>query len=664
MSKSSVAVTFVLFIILILVGLSGFGFAQTASGNNSTVEGNPSIDAFISDDTIRPGEEKELAVQLRNNGFVSENGPDAFETEVQTARNVVVSFDAGSDIDIRTGQIALSDISPGETVRTSVSISTKQEIEGTVDISVDTSYTYTNEITYNTTNDNRLDDSERETTETDNISLNAIDTARFSAESSGSGIPIGETGVVTIGVENIGSEDVTDASLSLQSSSSLVSFGQNQRVSVQIGDLDESEEKDFDLTVGFSESASRTDYNIQSTMSYIDESGQQRTANVQDLSLEPEQDTEIRFVDSETQAIVGGSGETEISLENEGQYDIYDATVRVSSDSSAISFGGSSGVTVVDVGEWDEDDDISFDVSTDISEDASVESYSISTRVIYQNRDDVENTESVNGVNLVPQSEQDVTTSIEGSDVAEGEEGIVSIRVENNGPKMIEETKISVSGSESVSFLQSSRNIGTIDEDESKISDIPVELPKGIDSTSQNIDITVGYDYDGSNGREVIQNLSSIEVQENKNLFNINAENNNIEQGQQRTVQVNIENSMTRSISNIDAEFSSSDPLSISQDTAFIESLESDEEGVINITVQASSGAIPNTYPLEVDFEYQDSDGTSKLSEVYSFPVEVSEAEDSSGGSPVVPLVGVLVLVVGISAIVYRFRNEIRQAIQ
>lgn len=664
MKKYSTAILLSLLTLLVLVGISGFGFAQTTSGNNSTVEGSPSIDAFISDDNIRPGEEKVLTVQLRNDGFISENGPDKFETEVQTAREVVVSFDAGSDLDIRTGQVALSDIPPGQTVQTSVSVSSSQNIDGVTDISVDTSYTHTEEITYNITNDERLDDSETETTETDDVTLNTIDTARFSATSSGSGIPIGETGITTVEVENIGTEDVTDATLSLQSPSSDVSFGQSQSNSIQIGDLDESEDERFDITVRFSETASRSNYDVQSTMSYRNENGQQRTADVQDLSLRPEQDTEVRFVDSETSAIVGGSGETEISLENEGPYDMSDTTVRISSNSGSVSFGGRSGVTVIDVGEWEEDDVIDFNVSTDVSDDGSIEPYSVSTTVVYQNRDNIQNTEDVNGVNLIPQSEQNVTTNVESSDITEGEEGTVSITVNNNGPKIIEETKISASGDESISFLQSSRNIGKIDVDESKTADLPVESPKGLDSSTQNVDITVEYDYDGSSGRESIQNLSSVEVQENKNLFDISADDNNIEQGEQKVVQINVENSMSRSISDIDAEFSSSDPLSISQDTAFIESLSSNEEDTINISVQANSGAIPNTYPLEVDFEYQDSDGTSKLSEVYSVPVEVSEAEDSSGGTPIVPLVGGLGLVIGISVLVYRFRKEIREKIR
>lgn len=646
-----------------LVGLPEFGSAQT-SGTNSTVEGSPNINAFISDDTIRAGEQKVLSVRLRNSGSISENGPDRFETEVQTAREVVVSFDAGNDLDIRTGKVAIRDIPPGQTVQTSVSVSAKQDIDGATDVSVDTSYNYTDEITYNTTNDERLDDSETETTETDDVTLNAIDTARFSATSPSSDIPIGETGITTVEVENTGTEDVTDATLSLQSPSSAVSFGQSQTNSVQIGNLDESEDEKFDLTVRFSETAARTNYDIESTMNYRNENGQQRTADVQDLSLRPERDMEIRFVDSETSAIVGGSGETKISLENEGPYDIYDSTIRISSNSGPISFGGRSGTTVIDVGEWEEDDVIDFNVSTDVSDDGSIEPYSVSTTVVYQNRDNIQNTENVNGVNLIPQSEQNVTTSVESSDVTEGEEGTVSVTVNNNGPKMIEETKISASGDESISFLQDSRNIGKIDVGESKTTNLPVESPKGLDSSTQNVDLTVEYDYDGSGGRESVQNLSSIEVEENKNLFEISADDNNIEQGERRTVRINVENSMSRSISDIDAEFSSSDPLSISQDTAFIESLSSNEEDVINISVQADSGAIPNTYQLEVDFEYEDSDGTSKLSEVYSVPVEVSEAEDSSGGPPIVPLVGGLGLIVGLSALVYRFRSEIRETIQ
>lgn len=642
-----------------VIGFSGVGAAQ--SGNNSTVEGSPNIDAFISDNTIRPGEQKTFTVQLRNQGDLAENGPSTFEREVQEARNVVVSFESAPAVDIQTGQVAVRDLSKGQTVETQVSVSAAQDIDDEEDIHVDTSYTYTDVIVYNTTNNERVTDSEREITVTDDVEIRAIDTARFSATSvDDNDIPIGETGITSIEVENIGSEDVSDASLTLQSTSSDVTFGQSETTTVQIGELDDYDETTFDIPVRFAESASQTAYTIESTMTYRNENGQQRSADVQDFSLTPNQDMNIGFVNSSTNATVGGSGETNISLQNDGPYDIRDATVRISSNSGLVSFGGQSGMSVIDIGEWETDEIVNVTVSTDVSDDSSIEPYSVSTTVSYTNNDDIDNSETVNGVNVIPQSEQNVTTQIQSSDIAEGEEGTIAIRVSNNGPKTIDQTKVSATGSDSISFLQTSRNIGSIEDGESKIAEIPAESPSGLDSNTQNVDITVEYEYDGSDGRETVQNFSTIAVEENKNLFEISATNNTVSQGAQKTIQVTISNSMNQQISDIDAEFTTSDPLSLSQDTVFIDSLDSETNQTINLSVQSTANALPNTYSITVDFEYQDADGTTKLSDVYSIPVTVSEPDTESTGPPITILIVLSLFASGIFTIIYRFRDEIR----
>lgn len=641
-----------------LIGFSGIGSAQ--SGTNSTVEGNPNIDAFISDNSIRPGERKTFTIQLRNSGYISENGPESFESDVQTARDVVVSFESAPEVDIRTGQIAVRDLSKGQTVETQVLVSAAQDIDDEEDIHVDTSYTYTDSITYNTTNNERINTSESETTVTNDVEIMAVDTAQFSAESTGDTVPIGETGITSVEVENIGSEDVSDASLTLQSTSSDVTFGQSKSTTVQIGEIDDYEEKEFDLTVRFAESASRTEYTIEANMQYLNEDGQQRSADVQDFSLKPNQDANIKFVNSTTSATVGGSGETNISLENDGPYDIHEATVQISSTSGAISFGGQTGISVIDVGEWEANEVINFNVSTDVSDDGSIEPYSVSTTVSYENVDDIRNSENVSGVNLIPQSEQNITANIQSSDIAEGEEGTIAIQVSNNGPKTIDQTKISASGSDSISFLQASRNVGSIADNESKIAKIPAESPSNLDSKTQNVDITVTYEYDGSDGRETMEDLSTITVEENKNLFEISATNNTLVQGSQKTVQVTITNSMNKEISDISAEFSTSEPLSLSQDTAFIDSLDSGTNRTINISVQSTSDALPNAYAVNVDFEYQDADGTSKLSDVYSIPVTISEPETNSNGLPITILVILGLFAAALLTIVYRFRDELK----
>jgi hypothetical protein len=80
--------------------------------------------------------------------------------------------------------------------------------------------------------------------------------------------------------------------------------------------------------------------------------------------------------------------------------------------------------------------------------------------------------------------------------------------------------------------------------------------------------------------------------------------------------------------------------------------LDPGESKTVRFSIGASGGALAKNYPVSVDFQYDEPDGDTKLSDTYRLAVAVEETEES--GPPLV-LVGALVLTVLVGgAILYR----------
>ena len=84
-------------------------------------------------------------------------------------------------------------------------------------------------------------------------------------------------------------------------------------------------------------------------------------------------------------------------------------------------------------------------------------------------------------------------------------------------------------------------------------------------------------------------------------------------------------------------------PISVEDDEAFIAGLEPGESETVAFSLGAGGNALAKDYPVSIDFQYDESDGDTKLSRTYELPVSV----EASGGdrSLSLPLVGAGLLV-------------------
>ncbi|MEF8782655.1 MAG: hypothetical protein V5A39_00650 [Haloarculaceae archaeon] len=106
-------------------------------------------------------------------------------------------------------------------------------------------------------------------------------------------------------------------------------------------------------------------------------------------------------------------------------------------------------------------------------------------------------------------------------------------------------------------------------------------------------------------------------------------------------------------VSNTNAKLFTSDPLSSSDDGAYLGSIEPGETVTAQFTVSASSDALPKQYDSAIEVRYEEPDGDTRFSGTLTVGIPVSESE--SGGFPVLPAAAVALLVLGgAGTVVYR----------
>jgi len=93
----------------------------------------------------------------------------------------------------------------------------------------------------------------------------------------------------------------------------------------------------------------------------------------------------------------------------------------------------------------------------------------------------------------------------------------------------------------------------------------------------------------------------------------------------------------------VSAQLFADSPISTTDKRAYVDSLAPGDTAELTFGI-AADGALPKAYPMSVDFEYENGDGETELSDTYSIAVQVSERESS--GLPIVEgLIGIGLLV-------------------
>jgi len=635
-----------------LVAAPAVGVAQQGTQPKSVV-GSPDLTATVSDNTVVAGSDTELTVTLSNSGQLDRGSVQApqLNSEVQTARSVSVDLKRdGAPVDVETGTRTLGALPNGETAQLPFRLSVREDAEpGTYELEAEVEYRYTSYISLGQGIRNT-----RSSTERYDIEIEVDDRARFEIVDTETDMRVGSAGTIDVTMENVGSETASDTNVALASQNADVTFGQSAEASRYVGEWEPGEVRTVSYQANTAPTAEQQQYSFTATANFEDSDGTPRQSSALSLGVTPQPEQDFSVVDIESTVAVGDTGSLTLTMENTGSIPVNDATVALESTSSDIVFG-QSGSTSGFVGDWapGEQRELTFDVTA--TDSAETRSYALRATVNYDDQDDDAGQSRPISLGLTPAPETGFTLSNVSNTLRVGDEGAIRGTITNDGETTVSDAVIQfTTENENVNPTEREYSIGNLQPGESTDFQFTVEINEGADAGPRQFSFVTEYRNQDGDQRASDELLTRQTVGRQLDTFAVEVVEGTVQNGGSAGMQVRVTNQKNETLTNIDAKLFDEDPITAADSTAFIDELGPGESETINFTVSAS-GASAKSYPLKLDFQYDDEEGDTQVSNTKRVPVQVTEQE-GGGGLPL-PLIGIgAALVIGIGAFI-RFRD-------
>lgn len=490
---------------------------------------------------------------------------------------------------------------------------------------------------------------------------------RLQVDAPDSTLTPGQTSELELQVSNDGR-----VSLGSPESRDAVTAARNVRVEVEgdgpieietsrqaIGTVTENEPRSVPIAVTVPETAEPGEYELDVELRYQYTSRMEPGAGVMNertrtvtRSVDVEVDDSARFeiTNTSTDAQIGDRGSMSATIENVGSQTASDVRLTLESTSQMLAVGsGSAESTRAGTLEPGENTTVSYDVAID--GDASVREFALDGTVQFTDPDGVRDVEEGLSAGVEPAEKQRFSFEDVESTLRVGEDGDIVGTVRNEGPSTANSVVVQFADeSPNVVPIESSVAVGTLEAGESGEFRLPIELTREAEAIPKNFDMAVAYRTE-ENERRAFEDIDlSADIEERRDEFLLDIEDRELEAGDSTLIDVAVTNNLDETVTDVEAKLFTDGPISSDDDEGYVESLDPGETTTVTFRVSAASDATPRTYPLQMDFRYDDASGTSKVSDTYRTSLVVTEAEEE--GFPWI-LVGAAVLVLLIVAAVY-----------
>jgi hypothetical protein len=378
------------------------------------------------------------------------------------------------------------------------------------------------------------------------------------------------------------------------------------------------------------------------------------------VTMTVSEEPEFEVVSEEANRIFAGdTGEFGFTIRNVGTEPAVDATVSLSTNTPGVFFGKRSSASPdssVYVASLGVNETETFSVNVGARDDVSPGSYPITARVNYEGESGIaaQSEPLQAGLQVRPERSfalRNVTTTDVRVDEPEAE---IRARLVNEGPAPARNVVARLQGMGGVTITNGETAVGDLGVGESAPVSFTVSVPDEATPGSRSFD--VGVEYENADGD--LRGLStplrrSLTVEPERELFEVVDTNTSVTPGATETLSVTVAYRGDEPVRNANVKLFTSDPLSSSDDGAYLGSMEPGETTTAQFTVSASSDALAKLYDSSVEVRYEEPDGDTRFSGTLTVGVPVSEAE--SGGFPLLPAVAVALLVLGgVGTVVYR----------
>lgn len=359
------------------------------------------------------------------------------------------------------------------------------------------------------------------------------------------------------------------------------------------------------------------------------------------------------------QLTAGGSDYFNFTVTNDGSQRARDISVQLSAQSPSVQFGSGSqpqSQTSVFIPALAPGETQTASVRVTTTDGSTAGQYPIQATVEYETPNGISGTSDPITVGGEVKGEQRFALTEVTSDLRVGTEGNVTATLVNRGPNTAKDAVINLqapaTGIEPQRTEFALDNLAAGSEETIRF---PVTVNDNADSGPYQFAYTVSYEDRNGNDQQSDTLNTRVQVAEQRDVFTVAAINSSLQVGSSGTIELRLTNNDDKTLRNINAKAFVDDPLSASSDEAFVPVLKPGESTTIVFELSAAGGAVAQPRPLEMDFQYEQPDGDTVLSDTYQVPVNLTPAAE--GGLPMTLIGGVIVIAVLITAVlIYRRR--------
>ncbi|GGN06317.1 hypothetical protein GCM10009021_01590 [Halarchaeum nitratireducens] len=355
----------------------------------------------------------------------------------------------------------------------------------------------------------------------------------------------------------------------------------------------------------------------------------------------------------------GDTGNLSFTIENTGTRTAHDASVRLSTQSDSLYFGSPTNAkaqTGLYVPTLEPGERTTVSAQVGAGPETAAGEYPVNAVVSYENQNGVtEQSDTLTtGVQVRPERSfelRDVST--ENFRVDENEARI-NATVVNTGPGDARNVAVMLGQTSTVTATNGESAVGDLAVGESAPVSFTVAIPASAEPGTNTFPFTVQYENADGDVRETDAPLrQSIAIGPERDPFTVTNVSTGVSPGGSDSVTVSVRYNGEKPVSATNAKLFVSDPISTSDDGAYLGAMTPGETKNATFTVSAGSGALVKEYAASVEVRYDDADGDTKYTDGLPIGIPVSP---SSGGLPVpLPVIVVAVLVVaGGAYVLYR----------
>jgi hypothetical protein len=598
---------------------------------------NPDLRTVTPEPNLQPGGINEIDFQLLND-------PDGPDDDTRTARNVRIDPRDTGRIDVETGELYVAELPEGDPADLTLKLNVPANLSsGTYRIPLALTYEYDNGAGSAT---------ERQVTRY--LSVRVESGPRFSVVDTESTATVDGQGTLTVTMRNVGDTAAHDSTLTLSTSSSDVSVGGSQSATRFVDRWGRNEDRTFVFEAAVGDTAAPGNYSLAATVDFEKPSGTVGESPTITVPLEAHPEMTFAVSDVESTLSIGGTDTVSGTITNTGPMTARNAVVQFESTETAQATGGGYAVGSLAPGE---SAPFVFRVAVDEAADAGPRQLGISTTYRNQEGDQLRSDVVDVRVSIGPNDPGFTFQNVE-STLRVGEQGTLEGTVVNTRETAVTNAVVTFPDpGPTVTPVEESVAIGSLEPGEATSFSFDVEVTSSADAGPRQFDLEVAY-RDSDNAARTSGDIpTQVDVAPGTPEFDVEPVDGSLSAGSGGEFEVTVTNNREFTVSDVSAKIYTDSPLSTADDEAFIDELEPGESTTITFQLSAGGGATEKTYPVRMDFQYDDDEGDTTISDTYQIPVDVTAG--AGGGLPVpLILLAVLVLVGGAGGVLYYRRRE------